>query len=289
MNLVPLAHSRTQKQFSQYLIAPSHALGLWGDNGAGKGYAATYLAAELLATEIMSLASHPYVLIIDALIQKTGIDDIRELQKFLTLTVPGRAVIRRVVIVEHIDILGHEAQNALLKTLEEPPLDTVVIVTYTRRANILPTIHSRLQSIQILPIPEIQARTYFNHHSTEEFNRAFIISGGLAGLLSALLQHQTSHPLSKAINQAREIIGVARYKRLGMVDKIIKNNEFSASLLLDGMYRLIDASYRQSLKTKSNKELQATVYRLQLLESAIDDLDKNVQAKLVMSRLFLEL
>lgn len=283
-----LMHAHTRKQIEQYLVSPAHALGVNGEVGAGKGYIATYLCSQLLNVSIEDTDQHPYVLKMNALARKTGIDDIRELQKFLMLTVPGTGYIKRVVIVEYIDALGHEAQNALLKTLEEPPEDTVMVATYARSTNILPTIHSRLQRIEIQPVGQAEAERYFQNYSKQEFTKAFFVSGGLIGLLAALLQDQAEHPLIKAINQARSLIGLNRYQRLARVDSIIKDNDMSAALLLDGFYRLVDASYKLSVKTKPNSELKAMAARLRLIEQAISDLDQNVQAKLVMSRLFLE-
>lgn len=82
---------------------------------------------------------------------------------------------------------------------------------------------------------------------------------------------------------------MTRYNRLAQVDALVKDKEISPSNLLDGLYRLVDASYRQSVKSKSNHDLKASAGRLALIEKACDDLDHNVQAKLVLSRLFLEL
>ncbi|MGI9027773.1 MAG: hypothetical protein ACR2FM_02945 [Candidatus Saccharimonadales bacterium] len=284
-----LAHQQTLHKINQFLAEPTHALGLSGDAGAGKGFAAQYIAAQLLQTTIPKILQHPYVLNLDASAQKTGIDDIRELQKFLTLTVPGTASIKRVVIVQHLDTLGHEAQNALLKTLEEPPVDTVILVTFKRDTALLPTIHSRMQRIQVVPVDEPTAAAQLNQYSKEEFTKAYYISGGLSGLLIALLTQQADHPLLDGIAQARQLIGSSRYERLAQVDKLVKNSSLAPAVVLDGLYRLIDASYRQALKSKPNQELRAIVARLRLVEQAISDLEANVQAKLVFSRLFAEL
>lgn len=284
-----LAHSRTKKQIEQYLIQPTHALGLSGETGAGKGYVAIYLCANLLSIDIESIETHPYVRTVEAGKDKTGIDDIRELQKFLTLTVPGVGTVKRVVILEQFDTIGHEAQNALLKTLEEPPADTVIIITYSRDTHLLPTIHSRLQSIQILPISQPEAEKYFIDNSKQELTKAFFLSSGLIGLLYAILDNQAEHPLIKAIEEARNLITMPRYQRLARVDKLNKSKELPPHILLDGLYRLIDASYRQALKTKKRDDLKIIARRLSFIEKAIDDIDQNVQSKLVLSRLFLEL
>lgn len=289
MNDILLAHTQTTRQIEQFFASPAHALGLSGDNGAGKGYAARYICAHLLRIAVEKTVEHPYVLILDAASPKTGIDDIRELQKFLTLTVPGTAAIKRVVIIEHLDRLGHEAQNALLKTLEEPPADSVIIGTYQRDTALLSTIHSRLQRVQILPVEEDKAKRHYQAYSKADFTRAYTISDGLTGLLAAILEQQTEHPLLEGISRAREVIKATRLQRLGMVDELTKNNPpVSPRLVLDGLYRLLYASYQQSLKSHTNKQLQPVIARLRLLEQAISDLDENVQAKLVFSRLFLE-
>lgn len=289
MDTALLIHPRTKQQLKQYLSEPTHALGLSGDNGAGKGYVAFNLCAQLLCINIETTKIHPYVKLLDASVEKTGIDDIRELQKFLTLTVPGSDKIKRVVILEHFDIISHEAQNALLKTLEEPPADTVIIVTYTRATQLLPTIHSRLQSIQISPVSKAQAQTYYSNVAEKEFTKAYILSGGLVGLLSALLKSQIDHPLIRAIEQSRAIISLPRHKRLGLVDKLIKNKELPVTVVLDGIYRLIEASYRHASKTKPREDLKVMTKRLSLIEKAIEDMEQNIQPKLVISRLFLEL
>lgn len=283
-----LFHSHTKQQVDAFLDHPVHALALNGEMGAGKGYTSRCIAAQLIKANIDKLSEHPYAKLIDAS-DKGGIEAIRSIQEFLTLKVPGTASIRRVVIIEHIDSLGHEAQNALLKTLEEPPQDTVIIVTYTRRHYVLPTIHSRLQTIAILPVDQTSALDYFKDRSDRsDITRAFYMSGGLSGLLSALLDGSDSHPLVGAISQARSIIQMTRFQRLAQIDKLIKDKDSSPELILDGMYRLLDASYKQSVKTKTIDQIKPLVERLKLIEIAMSDLAENVQAKLVLSRLFLE-
>lgn len=282
MNSNLVSHSRTRQQIEGFLLSPSHAVALNGEIGAGKGHTAEYICAQLLQADIKN---HPYVKKLDTQATKAGIDEVRELQKFLTLTVPGKQAIKRALIIEYIDNLGHEAQNALLKTLEEPPADTVIVVTYTRSTAILPTIHSRLQTISVLPISQTDAQNSFVNYT----DKAFLISGGQAGLLWALLENKDEHPLIRAINQARSIIGMSRYQRLASVDTLLKDKDTPPTLLLDGLYRLLDASYRQSVKSKSNSDLQPMASRLKFVEEAVNDLDQNIQAKLVMSRLFMVL
>lgn len=282
----PMMHQQTVRQIERIVSSPPHAIGLSGDVGAGKGHVAKYISSKVL--DISEINDHPYVMHIDVIAAKAGIDEVRKVQNFLSLTVPGTGAVKRAIIIEYIDKLGHEAQNALLKTLEEPPSDTIIVATFERKTDILPTINSRLQTVSILPIDQTTAKTAHPSIDDAEFNRAFYLSGGQAGLLCALLNKDTEHPLQQAIVLAKDIISESRYKRLTMVDSLLKNN-VSPQVMLDGLYRLMHASYQQSLKVKKSDELKPMVQRLKLIEAAIADLDNKVQAKLVLNRLFLEL
>ncbi len=279
----PLLHSRTSSQIKAFLEQPAHALALVGEDGAGKSFIAQYISNELLNN------SKQYTFTVDASVPKTGIEEVREAQKFLTLTVPGKATIKRVLIIEHLDSLGHEAQNSLLKTLEEPPVDTVIITTFSKPQAVLVTIHSRIHPVQILPVSEAAAVSYFADQPTSEVVKAHMISSGAVGLMSSIITNDSEQPLLVGINHARELLTSSRYQRLATTEKLLKQNTVSPSTIIDGLYRLLQASYHQALSKKSKDELKIMAQRLRLVEQALDDLAQNVQAKLVFDRLFLEL
>jgi hypothetical protein len=287
----PIFHTHTKKQISNFISKPSHALGIIGDAGAGKAFAAQNIAASLLDVHFEKLLTHPYVKTLDCSDSSVGIGQIREAQQFLTLIVPGTRPFRRVLILVNIDSLGHEAQNALLKTLEETPTDTIIITTIARRNNVLPTIHSRLQQIKILPLSLDSAKAHFaDKFNGTDIEKAFFISNGYAGLMSAILTAESEHPLVKAIHNARHTLGQSRYERMLSVESLVKNKDISSEILLDGLYRLLHASYKQAaLKGRSKKELSSSLKRLHMVEQAAVDLESKVSEKLVLSRLLFNL
>lgn len=61
---------------------------------------------------------------------------------------------RKVAIVDDADWLNHESANCLLKTLEEPPPGSVLILVGTSEQRQLPTIRSRCQTVRFSPLPE---------------------------------------------------------------------------------------------------------------------------------------
>lgn len=64
---------------------------------------------------------------------------------------------RKVYILDRVDLLGVQAANAFLKTLEEPPADVVIILLGRTRESVLPTIVSRCQVVPFRTIPATEA------------------------------------------------------------------------------------------------------------------------------------
>lgn len=84
-------------------------------------------------------------------------DDIRALGGFFGLSLPDGG--RRVVIVDAADEMNVTAANALLKMLEEPPADTVMLLISHQPSRLLPTIRSRCRSLRLSPLspPDLAA------------------------------------------------------------------------------------------------------------------------------------
>ena len=64
---------------------------------------------------------------------------------------------RKIYILDRVDLLGVQAANAFLKTLEEPPSDVVLILLGRTRESVLPTILSRCQVVPFRHIPASEA------------------------------------------------------------------------------------------------------------------------------------
>ncbi len=76
-----------------------------------------------------------------------GIEDIKEIQKTLFLK-PIKSE-KKACIIQEAQLLTIEAQNSMLKILEEPPANTLIILTTDSKELLLPTILSRCQLIDI--------------------------------------------------------------------------------------------------------------------------------------------
>lgn len=79
---------------------------------------------------------------------------------------------RKVYIIDRADLLGHAAANALLKTLEEPPDDVVLILLGRTRDSMLPTIASRCQIIPFRHIPPTEAAGIISQNTGADASQA---------------------------------------------------------------------------------------------------------------------
>ncbi len=82
--------------------------------------------------------------------QQIGVDQIRELSEFLNYSRSFNTY--RVVLLNPVERMNKNAANSLLKSLEEPASNTVIILIASQLSNILPTIKSRCQLLS-LPTP----------------------------------------------------------------------------------------------------------------------------------------
>lgn len=80
------------------------------------------------------------------------VDEVRTVPRFLGLTAAEGGW--RIILVEQIEATNAEAQNALLKTLEEPPPRALLLLTTSAPDRLLPTIRSRCRRIDLFPLPD---------------------------------------------------------------------------------------------------------------------------------------
>ncbi len=83
--------------------------------------------------------------------REIGIEQIREMQTAASL--PPYEGRHKVFIFDKAELLSHEAANCLLKTLEEPSPQVLLVLLTARESALLPTIVSRCQRVELRPLP----------------------------------------------------------------------------------------------------------------------------------------
>ncbi len=209
-----------------FIKRPTHALIIEGRPGSGKHTLALHLIARLLKIDRAKLSNSSHVLLVAPNNKTISIDAIRNLREFVKLKTMGRAKIKRVVLLETAETMTTEAQNALLKLLEEPPLDTVLLLTSAKPAALLPTIRSRVQKLVITQPNKEHVCRYFvaQGKASQEIDKAYLISQGHIGLMSSILNGEQTGLLEQ-IKYAKQLLTKNKFEQLIEVDNLTKQKD----------------------------------------------------------------
>jgi DNA polymerase-3 subunit delta' len=205
-------------QFLQRAIAQEkvvHSYLFLGNEGIGKSLVALQFAKALNCLEGENRVDgcdrcvsckkidhllHPDVSLIKPEGQTLKVEQVREMQKALAYRpYEGR---RRVFVLTAADRMAPYMSNTLLKTLEEPPLHTVIILLANSPKWILPTILSRCQPIRFNPLP--------SHLVSDWLMREKGLEEREARLLASLSEGSPG----KALEIKEEIAGIPRKELL---------------------------------------------------------------------------
>lgn len=84
------------------------------------------------------------------------------------LSMSPQASDRRVAIIDDAQKMSPESANALLKTLEEPPAQSLILLICDHPDNLLPTIRSRCQNVRFFPLTEVDLKELLNKNEMTE-------------------------------------------------------------------------------------------------------------------------
>lgn len=153
--------------------------------------------------------------------QDIPVDTIRSIGGFLQGT-PAEDGERRIVIIDSADDLNTNAENALLKMLEEPPSRTIIILLSSSPGRLLPTIRSRCLSVALKAVPQNDIRHWLEAQgsgSPEMVEACARLSRGGPGKAVALAQNakEVLMPLKRfmdSLSGGRDSVDMAIAKSL---------------------------------------------------------------------------
>lgn len=188
----------------------SHAHLIAGEDGIGKSKLANILAKLILNKEL----DREYVDIINYKINKSsfGVDDVRNIiEEVSKKPFEGE---KKVIIIHEGNKLTIQAQNALLKTIEEPPIGVYIIILCESLELILDTIKSRCEIYKLTPLTKDELYEYIRvkgfNFNDNEIESAIAFSEGIPGRIDRYFND----------NDLKEL----RSKIIQLIKKLSKND-----------------------------------------------------------------
>jgi DNA polymerase-3 subunit delta' len=207
------------------------------------------------------------------------IDQIRDAVNFLKL----KSEKGKVIIIENAENMNLEASNALLKTLEEPPENTLIILTTSNQNRLLPTIVSRTKKIRFKPLTKEEIFEILSLRTTEEKAKTLAsISQGSLCLPMHILQKEKLYKYGKDLFSL-VVLSIENGKKIHpegiiSISEIIDKLENEDIFIIVSIFEIFVS--RKALKGEINTEIYDKILNeLNLLKTAIR---KGVKKKLAL-------
>jgi len=262
---------------------------------------------ESILEEMQKKRLNPYYKINIENANVIKISSIREIRKFVNIIIDEMEY--RFIIISDAHLMNEQAQNALLKNLEEPPERIIFILISSNKNKLLPTIQSRCWQIQFEPLSKSAVKeilgTYFSIQRDivekvipfaegSPLNAIDLIQNdfeiGLERTVSFL-----RYSLAKRYNSAyREVMAFSEnnadnsLKILVMLIKKWLNDIVKNKHSINEEYYFID--YKETLLKFNSKFQNVSISKIfQILESLENNVDRNLNLNVLLLNLIFEL
>ena len=251
----------------------SHAYILTGEAGMGRKSIANAFAMTLLCEkggsepcmtchsckQVMS-GNHPDLIYVKH--EKPGsigVDDVRE-QINDTIMIRPYSSYYKIYIVDEAEKMTVQAQNALLKTIEEPPSYAVIILITTNQEAFLPTILSRCVQMKLKPLKDFTIKSYLTQNLHIPEKDADICAAFARGNLGKAIHLASSDEFKELFQKVMVLV-----KNVGTMDismlldciREIKEQNFDIGEVLD----LMQFWYRDVLMFKVTKDMNLLIFK----------------------------
>ncbi|HEX5797759.1 MAG TPA: hypothetical protein VFX79_00235 [Candidatus Saccharimonadales bacterium] len=282
MSSIPLMNPSTKFLVDSFIKNPAGAIGLNGPKNSGK-----LLIAKYLCSQALHLKPNEFDAKVDIIecADKSGIDDIRALKKNLSIKSIGeKGSFSRAVIMSDFHKISIPAQNSTLKLLEEPPADTILIILVDSKSSILPTIVSRLQWADVLPLDLTTFEKNYSQYEKSEIKQAYLLSDGFLLSFEKMLQDE-KNAIRLAVNDVKKILKLKKYERISSLDKILNNQNYTPEEFLTALQKIYSILVHREIENGTKLQTRILSGLEQVIE-AKESLKYNPNQKLLLTNLF---
>ncbi len=251
----------------------SHSYILQGEDGSGKNMIAQAFAEALLCEknldegcgichsckQIKSQENPDLIRIGHEKTTSISVDDIRT-QLIQDIQIKPYSGKYKIYIIDDAEKMTTQAQNAILKTIEEPPLYSVIILLTNNLQVFLPTILSRCNIIKLKPLEDGMIVKYLIHNfeilETEATVYASFSQGRLGKAIEFLKSEDFSKMKEEVVNMVKNIYAYDISEVLNQVHKIAEFKE-SINEYID----LLEVWFRDVLLFKATKDPNNIIFK----------------------------
>ena len=166
----------------------------------------------------------------------------------------------KVYIVDEAEKMNVQAQNALLKTIEEPPAYAVIILLTTNADRFLPTILSRCVTLNIKAVPDEKIKKYLmSHYQIPDYQAEVCVAfaQGNVGKAIALASSEDFNELkASAIQLIKRLDDIDLYE---MTEAVKQISEYK--LEINDYFDLMMIWYRDVLYYKATKDVNKLIFK----------------------------
>ena len=238
------------------------------------------------------------------------IDQVRQMQQSLALA-PYQSQ-WRVIIIPDFQMATVAASNALLKSLEEPPARAIIILTADARENLLETIASRCSLLRLRPLDVQKCAEVLQRQRdlpADDAKRLAHLSGGRVGTAIRFAQDESQlEQYEDALAQLLDVFPQSKRARLQYVETLSKSKgnqrqiisqllsiwlTFWRDLLIaqsQAGLPLVNLRHESTIKSLATQlDLSHIKSALQAHEKGLDQIDANVNSRLVLENILLNI
>lgn len=257
-----------------------------GPKSVGKFTLASDLANEL--TENKGGKINPDIIIVAPReeAKEIKVADIREMQRKLNLSSSGKKY--KVAIIDEAEKMNLAAQNALLKTLEEPPAKTVLILVAQNPDQLLPTVVSRCQNKKFSLVSNTEIKKILPQDLN---NREKILfwSLGCPGLVVKLADNSDEiDKREETLKELKNLFSQSITEKMALAENISRLPELAEKMnwwLVALRNNLIFGGFKSNPAVSKERNLRL----MDKICAEIEIIQKtNSNARLVLENLFLE-